>query len=171
MTLTLNERALLAHEMGHIEALIRSRHVDEVTLMDGGGDHLDIVCLRPIPQETQGWAAITAAFAGAFFRHFASGGTLAALNYKMCAANGVLAMTGVLNDPAVSDFDRELIDALPDPDACAAEIDLAMALASRLAGSPEMLDGVAHLLEQNGQVTFGRSKKAAPQPVPAATCH
>ncbi len=166
MALTLTERALLAHEMGHVEALIRFGNVDEVTLMDDS-DHFNVVCLQPVPKEVQGYAAIAAAFAGMFFRHFASGGTLAALNRDMRAANGSLSRTGVLNDPAVSDFDRELIAALPDPDACAAEYDFALALASRLAGCPEQLDGVATLLQKNGQVTFGRRDKTAEQPTAA----
>ena len=164
--MTRTERALLAHEMGHVEALIRFGHVDEVTLMDDGSDHLNIVCLQAIPKDVQGYAAIAAAFTGMFFRHFASGGTLAALNCAMRAANGSLAMTGALNDRAVSDFDRELIAALPDPDACAAEYDFALALASRLAGCPEQLDGIATLLKKNGQVTFGRCNE---RPTPTAT--
>lgn len=168
MTLTLTERALLAHEMGHVEALIRFGNVDEVTLMDDS-DHFNVICLQPVSKELQGYAAITAAFTGMFFRHFSNGGTLAALNRAMVAANGSLARAGALNDSAVSDFDRELIAALPDPDACAAEYDLALALASRLAGCPEQLDGVATLLKKNGQVTFGRRDKAEPQPTPAAT--
>ncbi len=167
--MTQTERALLAHEMGHVEALIRFGHTDEATIMDGG-DHFNVVCLVPVPQPEQAYAAICAAFTGMFFRHFASGGTLAALNYSLAAANGSLSKTGALNDPAVSDFDRELIAKLDDPDACAAELDLALALASRLAGCPEMLDGVATLLEKNGQVTFGMTRrKTEPRPTPAAT--
>lgn len=168
MALTMTERALIAHEMGHVEALIRSGHVDEVALMDDS-DHFNVISPRPIPKEVQGFAAIAAAFTGMFFRHFASGGTLAALNSTLWASEGSFVKTGALNDPAVSDFDRELIAALPDPDACASEIDLAMSLASRLAGCPEQLDGVATLLKKNGQVTFGRRNKKEPRPASAAT--
>lgn len=151
----ITDRSTIIHEMAHCHGILRTPGIDTDLSIIDDGDHLNVVSTTPVPNHVLARAAIVAAFAGAFFRRFVAGETLHSIYAWLETANGSLAATGVLNDPAVSDYDREMIAALPDADDCGAEIDLALELASRFAASPEALDSIATLIERNGQVGIG----------------
>lgn len=148
------DRETAIHELAHVAVIVGTPGIDtDVVLMDDG-NHINVVTSSVVPQQVLARAALVAAFTGAVYRRMAAGATMADLYNWFAAAQGSVQRLGVLNDPAVSDFDRDLIATIPDLDACAAEIDRAVRLAQKYLANPQLLDDVAAALERHGRVAL-----------------